>query len=119
MNTLDLELLRALVAIHEQQSFAAAAQRLSKTQSAVTQQMHRLEDQIGHPLFEKQGRNKRLTLHGHKLLGYARRLLALNDEALRSMQHGDLEGALRIGSPHDVADTMLPPLLAQVVAARS
>ncbi len=114
MNTLDLELLRALVAIHEQHSFAAAALQLNKTQSAITQQMHRLEDQIGHPLFEKQGRHKRLTPHGLKLLDYSRHLLALNDEALRNMQHGDLEGALRIGSPHDVADTMLPPLLAQI-----
>jgi len=114
MNTLDLELLRALVAIQEQGSFAGAAIHLGKTQSAVTQQMQRLEDQIGHPLFEKQGRQKRLTAHGQKLLDYARHLLAMNDEALRSLQQGNLEGVLRIGAPHDVADTMLPPLLAQV-----
>lgn len=55
MNTLDLELLRALVAIQEQDSFAGAAVHLGKTQSAVTQQMQRLEDQIGHPLFENRG----------------------------------------------------------------
>jgi len=117
MDTLDLELLRALVAIDEQDSFAAAAVRLSKTQSAVTQQMQRLEDQIGRPLFEKHGRHKRLTPHGQKLLEYARHLLTINDEALRSLQQGNLEGVLRIGAPHDVADTMLPPLLAQVARA--
>ncbi|WP_332775592.1 LysR substrate-binding domain-containing protein [Polaromonas sp.] len=117
MNTLDLELLRALVAIEAQDSFAGAAVHLGKTQSAVTQQMQRLEDQIGHPLFEKQGRHKRLTPHGQKLLDYARHLLAINDEALRSLQQGNLEGVLRIGAPHDVADTMLPPLLAQVARA--
>ncbi|CAN7763662.1 LysR substrate-binding domain-containing protein [Variovorax sp. LjRoot130] len=117
MDTLDLELLRALVAIDEQDSFAAAAVRLSKTQSAVTQQMQRLEDQIGRPLFEKHGRHKRLTPHGQKLLEYARHLLTINDEALRSLQQGHLEGVLRIGAPHDVADTMLPPLLAQVARA--
>ncbi|MEO8118827.1 MAG: LysR family transcriptional regulator, partial [Rhodoferax sp.] len=114
MSTLDLALLRALVAIQEQDSFAAAAVHLGKTQSAVTQQMQRLEDQIGHALFEKQGRHKRLTPHGQKLLDYARHLLAINDEALLSLQQGNLEGVLRIGAPHDVADTMLPPLLAQV-----
>ncbi len=117
MDTLDLDLLRALVAINEHGSFASAAVHLSKTQSAVTQQMQRLEDQIGHPLFEKQGRHKRLTPHGQKLLDYARHLLAINDEALRSLQQGNLEGMLRIGAPHDVADTMLPPLLAQVARA--
>lgn len=117
MKTLDLELLRALVAIEAHDSFAAAAVHLGKTQSAVTQQMQRLEDQIGHPLFEKQGRHKRLTPHGQKLLDYARHLLAINDDALRSLQQGNLEGVLRIGAPHDVADTMLPTLLAQVARA--
>lgn len=117
MNTLDLELLRALVAIEAHDSFAGAAVHLGKTQSAVTQQMQRLEDQIGHPLFEKQGRHKRLTPHGQKLLDYARHLLSINDEAMRSLQQGNLEGVLRIGAPHDVADTMLPPLLAQVARA--
>lgn len=117
MKTLDLELLRSLVAIDEQDSFAGAAIHLGKTQSAVTQQMQRLEDQIGHSLFEKQGRNKRLTPHGQKLLDYARHLLAINDDALRSLQQGNLEGVLRIGAPHDVADTMLPTLLAQVARA--
>ena len=114
MKTLDLELLRSLVAIDEQDSFAGAAIHLGKTQSAVTQQMQRLEDQIGHPLFEKHGRSKRLTPHGHKLLEYARHLLAINDDALRSLQQGNLEGVLRIGAPHDVADNLLPTLLAQV-----
>ena len=117
MRTLDLESLRALVAIQEHESFAGAAVFLGKTQSAVTQKMQRLEDQIGHPLFEKQGRQKRLPPHGHNLLEYARHLLSINDDALRSLQQGNLEGVLRIGAPHDVADTMLPTLLAQVARA--
>lgn len=115
MNTLDLELLRSLVTIVGQESFGAAAVQLGRTQSAVTQQMQRLEEQIGHPLFEKRGRQKRLTEHGERLLVYARQMLATNDEALRHLQQGKLEGTLRIGAPHDVADTMLPPLLAEVV----
>ncbi len=114
MGTLDLELLRALAAIVAHDGFAAAAVHLGKTQSAVTQQMQRLEEQIGHPLFEKHGRNKRLTDHGQRLLVYARHLLAINDEALRSLQQGQLEGVLRIGAPHDVADTMLPLLLTEI-----
>lgn len=114
MRTFDLELLRSLAAIVTHDSFAAAAVQLGRTQSAVTQQMQRLEEQIGHPLFEKQGRQKRLTEHGQRLLTYARHLLAINDEAMRNLQQGQLEGVLRIGAPHDVAGTMLPPLLSEV-----
>ena len=114
MHTFDLELLRSLAAIVAHESFAAAAVQLGRTQSAVTQQMQRLEEQIGHPLFEKRGRQKRLTDHGERLLTYARHLLAINDEAMRNLQQGQLEGMLRIGAPHDVAGTMLPPLLSEV-----
>ncbi|MFH0130106.1 LysR substrate-binding domain-containing protein [Variovorax sp. EL159] len=114
MPTLDLELLRSFAAVVSHHSFAAAAVHLDRTQSAITQQMQRLEEQIGHPLFVKQGRQKRLTEHGERLLTYAHHMLALNDEALRSMRQGQLEGNLRIGAPHDVAETMLPLLLTEV-----
>ena len=114
MNTLDLELLRTLAAIDNLGSFAAAAVQLGRTQSAITQQMQRLEEQIGQALFEKQGRNKGLSEHGKRLLTYARHLLTINDEALRTLQQGQLQGLLRIGSPHDTAQTMLPPLLAEI-----
>ena len=79
--------------------------------------MQRLEEQLGLNLFERQGRNKQLSRHGDKLLEYARQLLALNDEALRVMREGDLTGSLRIGAPHDVADTLLPGLLSHIARA--
>ncbi len=114
MDILDLDALRTLTVIQEKDGFAAAAVHIGKTQSAVTQQMQRLESQLGRAIFERRGRQKRLTPLGLRLLDYARHLLAVNDEALRSLQQGSLEGVLRIGAPHDVADNMLPPLLAQV-----
>jgi DNA-binding transcriptional LysR family regulator len=114
MPTLDLELLRSFAAVVSHHSFAAAAVHLDRTQSAITQQMQRLEEQIGHALFVKQGRQKRLTEQGERLLTYAHHMLALNDEALRSLRQGPLEGNLRIGAPHDVAETMLPLLLTEV-----
>ena len=114
MRNLDLDLLRTLVAIAEHDSFSAAADSLHKTQSAITQQMQRLEGLIDLPLFEKRGRNKRLSSHGEKLVTYARHMLAINDEALRSLQDSLLEGELRLGSPHDVADSILPSVLTHV-----
>ena len=113
MQTLDLALLRSFVSIVEHESFALAAEQVHRTQSAVTQQMARLEEQLGVALFRKVGRSKRLTEHGVRLLDYARRLLALNDEALASVGAPDLRGPLRIGSIYDATEFLLPPLLAR------
>jgi DNA-binding transcriptional LysR family regulator len=113
MRPLDLDVLRTFVAIVDQQSFALAAEQVHRTQSAVTQQMARLEEQLGVALFEKVGRSKRLTQHGVRLLEHARRLLAMNDEALQSLAASDLRGPLRIGSLHDATEFLLPPLLAR------
>ncbi len=114
MRNLDLDLLRTLTAIAQHETFSEAANRLHKTQSAITQQMQRLESMIGLPLFEKQGRNKVLSSHGRRLVEYARHMLAINDEALRALQAGPLEGDLRLGAPLDVADTILPTLLTHI-----
>lgn len=113
MRPLDLELLRTFIAVTERGSFALAAERVHRTQSAVTQQMARLEEQLGIALFRKVGRSKHLTEHGVRLLDYARRLLSLNDEAMASLAASDLRGPLRIGSILDATDFLLPPLLAR------
>jgi DNA-binding transcriptional LysR family regulator len=110
---LDLELLRSFIAVADRESFARAADQVHRTQSAVTQQMARLEEQLGVALFRKVGRSKRLTEHGVRLLDYARRLLALNDEAVESLAAPDLRGPLRIGSIYDATEFLLPPLLAR------
>jgi len=111
MQTLDLELLRTFTTIASKGSFAAAAVHLGRTQAAVTQQIQRLEEKVGRPLFEKRGRQKHLTDYGHRLLGYARQMLAVHDEALRSLEHPCTQGLIRIGASHDAADTLFPPVL--------
>ncbi|PUA16608.1 LysR substrate-binding domain-containing protein [Glaciimonas sp. PCH181] len=113
MKNLDMELLRTFVAITEFSSFAAAADRVHRTQSAVTQQMQRLESQLGFAVFQKTGRNKLVTTQGAKLLEYAERILALNDEAISMLDMDDVIGSLRIGAPNDIAETILPSLLSR------
>ncbi|MCL2893724.1 LysR substrate-binding domain-containing protein [Brenneria tiliae] len=114
---LDLELLRTLVAVVERGTFTAAGLQVGKTQSAVTQQMKRLEEDTGQTLFERQGRQKQLTEHGHTLLLYARKLLSLNDEVMGALQQHSLAvGTLRIGAPHGIADNILPRLLRHISA---
>lgn len=114
METLDLELLRTFIAVVDHHGFAQAGAQLARTQSSVTQQMQRLEQQVGVSLFEKRGRQKQLTEAGQQLLRHARQMLTLNDEALNSLRENSLSGVLRIGSPHDIADTILPPILSHI-----
>ncbi|MFZ5936828.1 LysR substrate-binding domain-containing protein [Pseudomonas sp. HS6-2] len=111
---LDLDLLRTFVALADHTSFAEAGRHLGRTQASVTQHMQRLEQQVGVALLRKQGRHKSLTDAGRQLLRHARQMLALNDEALAGLRNDGLSGVLRIGSPHDIADTILPPLLGHI-----
>lgn len=78
---LDLDLLRTFVAVADLNTFAAAAAAVCRTQSAVSQQMQRLEQLVGKELFARHGRNKLLTEHGIQLLGYARKILRFNGNA--------------------------------------
>lgn len=96
---LDLDLLRTFVAVADLNTFAAAAAAVCRTQSAVSQQMQRLEQLVGRELFARHGRNKLLTDHGLQLLGYARQILRANDDATASLAYNDAEGELRIGHP--------------------
>ncbi|ANI31442.1 transcriptional regulator [Yersinia entomophaga] len=111
---LDLDLLRTFVAVADLNTFAAAAAAVCRTQSAVSQQMQRLEQLVGKELFARHGRNKLLTEHGLQLLGYARKILRFNDEACTSLMYSNVEGVLTIGASDDTADTLLPFLLNRV-----
>ncbi len=113
MITFDPDLLRTIVAIAESGSFARAADRVGRTQSAVSMQMKRLEEAASRPLFEKVGRNNTLTSDGERLLDYAVRILRLQDEAVHSLTSPLLSGHVRLGTPDDYADRFLPPILAR------
>jgi len=111
---LDLDLLRTFVAVADLNTFAAAAVAVCRTQSAVSQQMQRLEQLVGKELFVRHGRNKLLTEHGIQLLGYARKILRFNDEACSSLMFNNLQGVLTVGASDDSADTILPFLLNRI-----
>jgi DNA-binding transcriptional LysR family regulator len=109
----DLHALRAMVIGVDLGSFAGAAQRLNRSQSAVSAQLRKLEHQAGKPLFRRDGRGLVLTNAGEQLLPYARRLVALNDEAAGDMGVKARGIAVRIGMPQDFADVLLPDVLAR------
>jgi DNA-binding transcriptional LysR family regulator len=111
--SLDLDVLRTLVAAERLGGFARAAEHVGRSQSAVSQQMQRIEAQLGVALFRKQGRGLTPTEAGEVLLAYARRLLGLNDETVAAVRGRSLEGVVRFGLPGDLADSWLPQALGQ------
>lgn len=114
MRNIDNDLLRTFVAIAEHHSMLAAATEVRRSQAAVTQQMQRLAEQLGRPLFERSGRGVQLTPDGQKLLVYARRMLSLHDEMVSALSGLSPTGQIRLGAPHDVTESILPVLLTQL-----
>lgn len=104
---LDPRLLRAFAAIVDAGSFTLAADRLSMTQSTISQQLARLEDAVGQVLIDRTARPIQPTAPGERLLGYARRILALQQEAASAL--GDPAGtvSLRIGVPEDLVSAAM------------
>lgn len=117
LRTLDLDCLRSFVTIAELGSFTAAGERLGRTQSAVSLQIKRLEDQTGRRLFLRTPRALSLTGDGERLLGPARQMLRLNDAALAEMREPEMAGRVRLGVPEDFATAHLPSVLAAFAAA--
>lgn len=107
----DLDLLRSFVAVADAGGFTRGAERVHRTQSAVSQQIRKLEDSVGKPLFERTGRRIRLTDEGERLIGYARRLLRLSDEARAAMAASRPETRLHVGVADDFAAGRLAALL--------
>ncbi len=99
----DLDLLRAIVTVADCGSFTTAAARLHSTQSTVSQKVRRLEEMAGHRLLERGNRDVLPTDAGDTLLGYARRLLALNDELAEALSGATVALTVRIGVPDDFA----------------
>src|SRR3974390_3491105 len=109
---LCLELLRSFVSVVEAGGFPRAGERVHRTQSTVSQQIRRLEDDIGQPLLIRSGRDVTPTEAGERLLSYARRLLSLAEEARDVVARPSNEGAVRLGIPEDFAAYRLAKLLA-------
>jgi DNA-binding transcriptional LysR family regulator len=113
---LDLDLLKAFVAVADHRSFTRAAAALNRTQSAVSMQIKRLEDRLQVALLQRSKANVELSPAGEGLLGYARRILMLSDEAIGRIREHKVEGAVRLGVMDDYGTLIVPPLLARFAA---
>lgn len=111
MRNVDTSLLRTFVTVADTASMTAAANALHLTQGAVSQQIKRLEDLFACALFERERRGLKLTGSGERLVGRAKRLLAMNDEIWAEMTTPDFTGSLRLGVPVDLVSTHAMPVL--------
>ncbi|MGX5736871.1 LysR family transcriptional regulator [Bosea thiooxidans] len=112
----DLAALGMLVAVAETGGFTAASARLGRTQSAISVRIQDLENQLGHKLLERSRRGVTPTDAGERLIAHARRLLAVEREALADLAGDTPSGRLRIGIPDDYMDGYLRPLIARFAA---
>jgi len=115
---LDLELLRSFVSVVDSCGFTRAGERVHRTQSTVSQQIKRLEDDLGQPLLNRTAKDVTPTEAGERLLSYARRLLSLAEEARDVLAGPSKEGAVRLGIPEDFAAYRLTKLLASFSRSR-
>jgi DNA-binding transcriptional LysR family regulator len=113
---LEIDLLRSFAAVADTGSFTAAAAVVSRTQSAVSMQVRRLEEIVGRRVVERTSRALALTPQGEELLAAARRMLALNDEALRRVAAPPVAGRIRLGVTEYFVPDELPALLARFAA---
>jgi DNA-binding transcriptional LysR family regulator len=108
---LDLDVLRTFAAIAETGSFTTAASAVFRTPSAVSMQIKKLEEILGRAVFTRDARSVSLTADGEMLIGYARRMLAINREAVSKFIIPDIQGVVRLGSPDDYGERILPHVL--------
>jgi DNA-binding transcriptional LysR family regulator len=117
MRNLDVTTLRSFVAVADLGGVTKAAGFLHLTQSAVSMQLKRLEELIGVGLLDRSGRGIALTAEGEQLLGYARRMVTLNDEVIRRLTHEEFEGQITLGVPTDIVYPVVPRAMQQFAAA--
>jgi DNA-binding transcriptional LysR family regulator len=114
----DLDLLRSFVSVVDTGGFTRAGERVHRTQSTVSQQIRRLEETLGHPLLHRNGKHATPTEAGERLLSYARRILALAQEARDAVERPAGDGVVRLGLPEDFAAYRLTELLSDFARSR-
>lgn len=112
MHSLDIDQLKTFLAIIETRNFTKAADRVAKTQSAVSMQVKKLEETLGKQLFLREGRTISISDHGQRLISYARDIVEKSNEAIAAFDENALRGSVYLGTADDYAERFLPGILA-------
>lgn len=108
---IDTALLRTFLTLQETRNFSRTAERVGRSQSAVSAQVQKLEQTLGCRLFDRDKRNVRLTVEGEALLAHAARILAETEAMTQRFAAEDVTGEVRFGAPEDFATFYLPGVL--------
>ena len=114
---LTIDYLKTFMAVADTKGFTSAGSLVNRSQSAVSMQIKRLEEEVGKPLFERIGKTVKLTTEGSLLINYARRIVKEHDDAVRALSKPALKGFIRFGSPEHYTAGVLPKLLARFAAS--
>ncbi len=114
---LQIDYLRTFIAVADTRGFTRAGVQVNRSQSAVSMQIKRLEDEIGKNLFERNGKTAKLTAEGNLLINYARRIVNEHDDAVMALSKPGLKGFIRFGSPEHYTAGVLPKLLARFASS--
>jgi len=101
---IELSLLKSFVAIVQHGNFLTASEIIGRSPAAISMQIKKLEEEVGHALFKRDARETKLTSHGEKLLPYARRMLLLEAEIKTEFASTPLQGSVELGVPDDVVE---------------
>ncbi len=114
---LQIDSLRTFLAVADTKGFTRAGKQVNRSQSAVSMQIKRLEDEVGGPLFDRIGKTAILTAQGNLLMNHARRIVKEHDDAVKALSGPSLSGFIRFGSPEHYTAGILPKLLARFASS--
>lgn len=111
MRNLPMDVLRSFITVADLGTLTRAGEVLGRSQPAISLQLKRLDEILESTLFERYGTRVVLTVDGQRFSAYARRILALNDEAVADLTQSGVTGKIRFGIPGEFAPTLLPKIL--------
>ncbi|AXR07127.1 LysR substrate-binding domain-containing protein [Salinimonas sediminis] len=111
MKNLSVDFLRSFVTIAQTGSYTLCAERLKRTQPAISLQIKKLEQIVGEKLFSREGNRLTLTLAGSKLLEFGMKILTLNDQAMAEFGKPQVSGNIRMGIPSEFSTTLMPKII--------
>ena len=115
MKNLSVDFLRSFVTITQTGSYTLCAERLKRTQPAISLQIKKLEDVIGEKLFIRESNRLTLTLAGSKLLEFGMKIISLNDQAMREFGRPQVSGNIRLGIPSEFSTTLMPKIIRRFI----
>ena len=110
---MNIDQLKTFIAVVETNSFTQAAKTICRTQSAVSLQIKRLEEELGVSLLARFAKSFKLTRSGKDLLQYAKKIIRMHDEAILYISNREMLGHIRIGAPEDYISPFLTRTLSR------